>query len=64
MGFDRSPRLPGHHETIRIELAPQPAHAPAPSIAEQMGVDPISKLAAAIHDLAEALRNPSINRTR
>jgi hypothetical protein len=29
--------------------------APVPSIQEQMGIDPISKLAAAIEKLAEAL---------
>lgn len=38
-----------------------PTHAPVPSVAEQMGVDPISRLAAAIEKLAEALEKQSEN---
>lgn len=34
-----------------------PSRSPAPSIAEQLGTDPISKLAAAMHDLADAIRS-------
>lgn len=34
-----------------------PSCAPIPSIAEQMGTDQISKLAVALHDLADAIRS-------
>ena len=37
------------------QMAPR-HYVHSPSMAEQMGVDPMSKLAAAIHDLADALR--------